>query len=493
VALRRLARDVAVYGSGDVVLRIATVVAIPIYTRAFTAEEYGVWNFVATAALLASAVVILGGDSAYAREYFAARSDDERRLVTSTWIAFLAVWSCGVVAVALPFSGVFSELAFETGNRDTLFALALATVPVTIVSALLGQALRNQFRAGTFAVLNAVTAVLSIGLGLVCALALDLGITGIVLGTLLGVLAVLPFRVWAVRTLLAPVFSRAVLRRLLTFGVPLVPGSIAAWVLLVSDRIVLGELSTLEELGLYSVAAGVAAALLLVVGAFGQAWSPIAIQAHETDPDGAAELFGRVLTYILVGFGTLCVLLATFAEEILQLAAPPEYHAAAAAIGPLGLGAVAYASTQVTAAGISLARRTTWIAGLATAAAALNLGLNLALVPSYGMLGSAWATAAAYGFLTLGYLVVSQRLQPARYEVRRSLTVAAATIAFTVGARYLPDPSAAAETALKVAYLVAFVVVLFALGSLDRRELDAGRIALRGLRLGLGLGGRGAA
>jgi hypothetical protein len=82
----------------------------------------------------------------------------------------------------------------------------------------------QQFRATAFAVLNVVTALLTVGLGLyaVC-VALDMGVAGLFAGALAAVLLMLPVRLYAIRNLLRPAFSPRLLRGLLAFGVPLVP------------------------------------------------------------------------------------------------------------------------------------------------------------------------------------------------------------------------------------------------------------------------------
>ena len=70
--LGRLSRDFVVYGLGEVFVKAFGLISIPIYTRAFDPNQYGVLAFVSTIAGLVSSVLILGGDSAYARFFFEA-------------------------------------------------------------------------------------------------------------------------------------------------------------------------------------------------------------------------------------------------------------------------------------------------------------------------------------------------------------------------------------------------------------------------------------
>ena len=415
----RVFRDTLIYGVGDVIVRAAAVITIPVYTRIFSPEEFGTLSFVLTAALLLSAVVIVGGDSAYARYFFATDEHRARSVLTTTWFSFLTLEATLVAALLLPFTDEFSRWSFGTDEDASLFAIALVTTPVLLLATMCGQTLRNEFRPVAFAAQNVVMFAVGVGAGLVLVLGFDRGLEGVLVGTLIGVLAVLPLRLWSVRGYATRAFSRELLGKLLRFGLPLVPGSVAFWTMLVSDRLILGKLGTLSDLGLYAVASGVAAALLFANAAFGQAWSPHAMHEYERDPVAAPAFYARVLTYLLVSFGALTVVVCAFAPEIVGVLADSSYASAARAVPALALGAWAYVTTNVTALGLALAYRTSLLPLVAVGGAILNVVLNVALVPRYGMLGSAWATAVAYAAVTVSYALVSQRYVRIPYDLRR--------------------------------------------------------------------------
>lgn len=472
-SFRAVLKDTFVYGIGDVLIRGTAFLTVPIYTRLLAPDEYGRWTFVLASVAVVSGMLALGGDSAYARYFFEAKDAEGRRLVTTTWLSFLAAWSVLVVLVAIPFSGSFSDWSFDTDTYAILFALALAAAPLTLMSSMLGQALRNEFRAKAYTVVNVGSTLLVIGLGVAGALIAARPLVGILAGGLIGTAVSLPVRIWLVRHLFGRRFSPTLLRRLLAFGVPLVPASLSWWVISTSDMIVLGKLSTLSEAGLYAVALGIASVLALFVTALGLAWSPHALQAYEERREDAPAFFGRMATYIVVGFGALSVLVATFAREALMVLSTPTFYGAALAVGPLALGFVASAAMQVTSAGISLRKKTYWFLVFSTAAAALNLGLNILLVPHWGMLASAWAACASYMFLTVGYALIGQRLWAIEYQYRRLLTAALLTFGFIVGVRLLPDLTLAASIVMKAGYALAYVALLVVLKVVGPKELAA--------------------
>jgi O-antigen/teichoic acid export membrane protein len=479
VSIRGFARDVAVYGSGDLVLRVAGLLTLPIYARILAPGQFGVWNFLVTIMFLLNGFVLLGGDAALARFHFAAANRSEQQVLTTTTFLFVGLTGFVLAASLVPFSGAFSTWTFGGPQYAILFTLVLLAAPTVALNTIAGQALRNQFRAGTFVALNVAAALVTVGVSLALLLLRDLGVTALVAGALAGSLAVLPFRLWAIRGLLRPTFSATVLRRVLVFGVPLMPAAIAEWTLSVSDRLVLGTLAGFHELGLYTVAANVVSIITFLLAPLANAWAPHAMRAYEREPGYAAAFYGRVMTYILVGFGFLAVFVTAFAPEILRLLAPPEFLAAEFAVAPLALAAVAFATTPITSVAIGLRHRTVYIAGLVGFVAAVNVVLNVLFVPQYGMRASAWATAACAVLLTLSYLLVSQRLWPVSYEWRRVAAIAAATVVFTLAARYLPSVGVLMAVPMKMAYCALFLAALISLRAVDQRERTVLQVMLR--------------
>lgn len=473
MSLKQLAKEVAIYGAGDVLLRATAFITMPIYTRIFSVDDYGILNFVLTITGLLGAVLILGGDSAYARYFFEAKEHEQRQIVTSSWFGFLALWSCAVIAIFVPLAGFFSQWSFGSAEEGRFFAIALVTAPVVLINQLCGQALRNQFRARLFTVLNVTTTLLTIGISLYAVTRLQMGLAGVLMGTLAAAILVLPVRIFTVRDLLRPVFSLTVVLEMLAFGLPLVPASLAIWVFMSSDRILLGKMSTLDQLGLFAVATSVASILVLINGAISQAWSPHAYHVFETQPEQARVFYGQVMTYLLIGFGILVVGVTAFSGVLLRVLAAPAFAPSALAVGPMALGIMANATVNITALGISLVKKTKYLAIATWIAAGVNVVLNLVLIPRWGMLGSSWAMAVTYACLSAAYLVIGQRLWPVRYEKRRSLTVVALTVLFTAGVMALPSLPPVEGIVLKAAYCLAFVLTLVVARVIDRREFEA--------------------
>lgn len=472
--LRSLSRDFLVYGLGDAVVKASGLITLPIFTRLFTPGEYGVWNLTMTIAGFLSGTLALGGTSAYARFYFEAKTVEKKQDVASTWLIFLLIWSLFIALLSIPLSQHFSEWTLGTPRYKTIFMLSLLTVPILMINIHLGQMLRNQFLAGRFSLLNILSTLLSVLLSLYAIITLHLGLIGLAGGVLIASSVMVPIRLWSVRKMLKPSFSVEILKKMLSYGLPLVPMSIAYWIFGTSDRIVLGRLSTPEQLGLYGVANNLTAGLIFLSGSLGQAWSPHAIEVYEDHPQHAPSFFNAIFVSLLGGFGILCIALTLFSREILFLLSTPPFYGAAAAIGPLALGVLGLASTHVTALVISLKKQTHRFVLISWIAAFLNIFLNILLVPRWGMIASSWTTAASCLFLTLAYGRISQKLYPIPYQGRRIFVFTMITLTFTAGTPYLMTHNLFLTLFIKVISLLGYIGLIFSLKFLKPQALKSG-------------------
>ncbi|RMF08923.1 MAG: hypothetical protein D6763_08890 [Alphaproteobacteria bacterium] len=471
-SIRSIFKDFLLYGGSDFAARLLGFVTLPIYTRVFSAGEYGMMSFMFSVTLLLASIVTIGGDQLYVRFYFEAADDRERATITPTWILFIAAWGAAVTTLVLPWSESFAMWSFGRADYDTLIMIAVLGVPLSVLNRVCGHVLRARFRPGLGAVLNLATAVLSVVLGLVGAVPLGLGLVGIFGGVLVAELLMLPLRLWSIRSLLALSFSFTFLRRALAFGFPLVPTLLAIWVFTMSDRVMLSQLASFEDVGRYGVAAALVSIISLANLALTQALGPHAMSAYESTPAQAAVLYGRVLTYVLAGFGILCVVVTAFGAEIIMILTTAEFHAGAQAVGPLALGLVAYATTQITSLGAIVVKKTRYLALCSFLAAMANVAFNFFLIPRFGMMGAAWATMAAYVLLTLSYMIVSQRLFAIAYETQRALTAIGLVVVFTLAVPQLPTLEPVPLIFSKIGLVGVFFVLLFVLRILDWRTLS---------------------
>lgn len=467
--LKRLGKHSAIYGLGGLVSRILAVLLLPLYTHYLSPADYGQIETLVALVTVLTIILRFGISSAFFRFYFDADDPASRRVVlrTSFWftMAMATVGLALVVALAAP----ISQLLFDdTGAADLVRASAVALWAQMNYEQLTAL-FRVEERSVAFVLASLTNILLTVGATVLLVVVLDRGPLGVIVGnftgTLLVYLALLGYR----REQLGLQLDRPLLREMNRFGMPLVPSALLLWVTNFSDRFFLVKLDGTAEVGIYSVGVRIASAMVLVLTAFRLAWPAFAFSIR--DDSEAKRTYAWVLTYLVALATWVAAALTLLSPWLVDWLAAPQFASAARVVGPLAFAAVALGGYIVISIGIGRTRRTQFNWVITGAAAVVNVALNLALIPPYGMMGAAVATVAAYAVMFGGMAWWSQRVYPVPYQWRRVLTAAAAGVALAVTGKQVGGGLPVAVL-LSVAYPLALVPLRFYL-PVERRAIGA--------------------
>ncbi len=464
--LRSLLGDSLVYGASISALPVMLVLVTPILTRRLQPAGFGTVDVLAGLVSLASLVTMLGMDNAVARSYFDYGFAEERQLVIRTALVLVFVVSC---AAALAVAGGFGLLRLVTRGHAfgtvVSVAAAFATMPLANAQAISRLALLLPRRRSCYLVAALLQALVSGGaaVGLVLA---GIGPAGYFAGLALGSLAALTFTVPTGRfvTRGAAWLDRTELRQMIAYGLPLVPAAVAVWVVFAVDRALVASIRGFSAAGLYGLGAKVTSPMMLATSAFAVAWGPF-ILGQSTERQ--RELRARALTAVVAGTGAIMLVVVVFAPQLVRLLGGPRFHASTRAVPGVALGWLGWAAATVLATEFAISRRTRVI-GLATAGTAVvNVLLNLALIPPFGFVASAWTTAGSFFLLAAVYWIVEGRSGRAPYRYGR---LAAVTATLGAGALAVLLPGTSGGLAAKAAVCAVTVVGLAALAATDRER-----------------------
>lgn len=468
-------------------MRYTGLILLPIYTKfAFTPGQYGVLESVNNLGTLLLAVAMLGLDGAVPLLYFEADDLQRRKQIITLWVGASVLLSA-VVTTLLMFASVWLALAASgSAENADLFKLGVAVLPFTILQTVFSQVLRLTFRPRSYAILNFSLTTLVAVASILLVLYAGLGLSGALWGVLIGTAAVTVFSAWTVRDsvdLSTLKQSGPLLRRLLQLGLPLVPASVALWVISFSNTYFIIQLLGPAEAGVFRAGARLAALLGLGVWAFQLAWGPFSLSiAREED---AHRTYARVATLFTAGAVGGAVLLSAFAPVLLLLFTSSSYVAAASVIGLLSLAAAALGAYYLVATGVNLAQRTGQIAWTTLVAAGTNLALNALLIPLWGIVGAGLAALAANLTSTILVYTMSQRYYPLPYEAGKIATtwlVGSACVAAAGVFNAVAAPGLLMTLVLAVLLTVVYAAALFAARVVTVRDLRV----LRQVTLGPG-------
>jgi O-antigen/teichoic acid export membrane protein len=472
--LKRLGRHSLVYGVGGLVSRILAVLLLPLYTHYLTPANYGAIETLVALTTVLVIVLRAGISSAFFRFYFDAHTPEERVVVVRT-----SFWFTMTMATA----GLIAGLALADPIAHTLNGMTPGLVRAAFIGLWaqmnyeqLTSLFRVEERSVQFALASLANVVLTVAATILLVAVWHKGAVGVLVGNFTGTLSVYVVLLAYRRYQLGLTFDRGLFREMNRFGMPLVPAGLALWAINFIDRLFLNTISGPAETGRYSIGVRISSVIVFLFIAFRTAWPAFAYSIE--DDSEARRTYGFVLTYLLFACCWLTVMLGLLAPWIVRVLTTPHFYSGSRVVSILCFASTAYAAYTVMAIGIGRVRKTqfNWI--ITGAAAALNIALNFALIPPWGMMGAAISTVVAYTLMFLLMTWNAQRLYPVPYQWRRVATLVAAAVALTVVGK-------AAHAPLPVAAVLAAVypLVLLPLGfylPAERRRLR--RLVVTGLR-----------
>ncbi len=415
--LKKLGKDAVIYGGADFIFKAIAFAILPVYVRFFSITDFGLMSLLSVTAGLVGMLVNLGVTSAVQRFYWdPATTPENQPVIVSTGLVQLTGIGFMTLALAAISIHAAGQVIYERyGIEWKLALLAVCTVlPDQIVQYAL-DTIRLHFTPVKFFLISFSKNLLGVLIGLWLIIVLKKGLYGYFEGTLFASISTVPLALWFIRKDLVFRFDMSVFRKIFSYGYPFIFAGIAYWVFGSMDRWMLAELGNTREVGLYSVAFKIATIVTFVTAAFSQAWSPHTIKMMRDDPD-YRKTFSRIFSLWYFLLAMIGLLISLFSREILMLLTPQDYWGAASVLAAVAMGLVLLGTTQITALGISIEKKTSLLTHGAWLTACVNLGLNYVLIPSFGALGSAWATLISYALLTSFFLYWTQRLHPIPLE-----------------------------------------------------------------------------
>lgn len=484
------ATDIVIFGLGSAIPQALGFLLIPIYTRELTPSEFGVMALLTTVMSMSATLFQLALDGALLRSYFDYDTEQERQTVFGT--AFLLVLSSVTVAISLAFvlDSWLSEVIFETQGYAPHLLVVIATAGVTILSGLPLILYRARRLVARYSVIQAFLFLLRLGLIIHFVVVRKWGVWGVVVGGFWSTVVGTGFLYLLLLGQLKLRFSWYEAKRMLFYGLPLVPGRVMFALLLTADRYFLEHYSTLATVGIYALGLKFGFIIqVMLVQPFKFVWPVMAFSVK--DKGYAKAYYARILTYYLyVGF-FLTLIISLTVRDVLKWVTDPSYWEAYRVVPMICLGLLLFGAQKLIDVGIFIQRKTKNIPLITGVGLLVNLALNWILVPHWAAMGAAIANIVSYAAMSGVTYWISRRLLPVNYEWGRIIKmVAVAVVLYFVGVSVSLD-EIYSDLVVKILLAITFPVLIGLLGfyrSEERRQLRLACVKLRSRfaqRLGL--------
>jgi O-antigen/teichoic acid export membrane protein len=433
----RALRDFATYLPTQAIPALAGFLVLPVLARKLAPTELGVLAICQTLVTLGWTIIASWLAVAIIRELPAHR-------VRGDLTGFARALRRSLLGVAAAFA-VFTGVVFGVGQLTS----AVGDNALLVVAATAGLVLQNiavsvfaaSLRPRAYAVVDVSARLGGAGLGV------GLVFAGYKVEGYLAGLAVASLAIGAIGVVAGwprgGTDSNVSIGPWLRYGIPASAGAIATWFLAFVDRYILAFLKDAGSVGVYTVSSVIGdRAVAIPVMAFFTAAAPLLVTAYEKHGRDEVERLMTAYTRIALLIGLPCIaFVAVAASDLVWILTGKYDYARDAGVAPIVAGgAFLFALAFVAGTGLVIAKRTRPLIAASGIALVVNVGLNFALIPPFGLKGAAAATPVSMAVYLAGVYWSARRHARWQFPVATLARASAAAIAGSlVAIEAMPD------------------------------------------------------
>ncbi len=438
--LKKLASQTAIYGLSSVVGRLLNYLLVPLYTRYFIPEEYGVVTELYAYVAFLVIVLTYGLETAFFRF---SQKENNNRIVYSTSLISLIFTSLLFICFMFSFSENISALIGYSTNQEYVKWFALI-IGLDAISSISFAKLRAQNKATRFALIRLVNIFINIGLNLFfiiyCPYVIEndlqsLNFVNSVYSQSVGVgyifIANLIASVVTIFMLLPEminsvwIFDKKLWKKMMIYASPLLLAGLAGMTNETIDRILLKYLlpeniNSAREIGLYGAFYKLSVIMILFIQTFRFAAEPFFFSQERQV--NAKKIYADVMKFFVIVLAFIFLLVTTFYNFFINFLGS-DYHdergflvVSILLLANLFLGIYYNLSIWY-----KLTEKTIYGAGLAVFGATITVILNFILIPYIGFVGSAVATLICYFSMMIASFILARKHYPIPYNFSRIL------------------------------------------------------------------------
>lgn len=387
-------KQISAFSVGPIGGAVLSLITLPLVTWLYSVEDVGRIAMLQVMSSFCILLFSLGLDQAYVREYH--EVEEKPALLKAALLPGFLLLVVGLL-VCLSLPGFISKNLFSVDSMQISLLVALCFISA-FISRFLSLILRMQEKGLAFSMSQVFPRFFFLVIiGVYYLFSFGFDFLHLVFAHVLSILAIAIIYSWNTRDEWMAAFGQKIdiakLKAMLHFGMPLIMGGAALWGLTTMDRLFLRNLSSFEELGIYSVASSFAGVAIIFQSIFSTVWAPT---VYKWAAEGInTEKIDQVSEFVLIVVVLLFVLAGLFSWIVPWLLPEKygqvEYILVACMVYPL-----LYTLSETTAVGLGVMRKSSYSMLASLVALFFNLLGSYFLIPGYGAAGAAVSTALAF-------------------------------------------------------------------------------------------------
>lgn len=399
-----LLKSISAYTAVNIFGTALPYILLPILTKYLSPAEFGVLSNIQAIFYLVIPLVGINIAAAVSRQYVKKEIDFKAYVGTSTILITVAFVI--LMAVVLIFGQAISakiQIPYYYLCSIVLLGFVHNLVEVLLAIWRMGDRLKK------FAYFKVARGVFELLFSILAVVILKYGWQGrylvILLNTILFAVVAMPFLKKQINFKYVKTYAKHFLR----YGSLLIPHSISGLLITHSDKFMITDIINLENNGIYSVAVQIGMVIALLQNSVNQAWVPWFFKKMEVGGnDNKFSIVKFTYGYMLFLFIALAVL--WLCTPLIYKFIGTDFIDGKGLVLIVGLSFVLNGIYKMFANYLFYNERTLALSITTVLAAALNIGLNVWLIPTKGLVGAAYASLISLGAQMLVVAIIAIKM-----------------------------------------------------------------------------------
>ncbi|HCS93968.1 MAG TPA: polysaccharide biosynthesis protein [Bavariicoccus seileri] len=394
------------FSAGPIIGAFISFFTVPVTTFFIVPEEFGKASMFTLVQSLVMTFIYLGVDQSFTREY---NYFKDKKILLQNAILLPLFFSILMATIISLNSSWFSQLLFDSPNYGYLANLFSLMIIFSVFERFLLLTIRMEEKAVEYSFFNVFLKVVVFFTTIVLVFLGERSFLTIVYSAVFGQIIgdiVLILRNREFLKITNSYIDRDLIVKMLKFGLPLIIAASVNNLLNTSGRFFLRGLSTYHDLGIYTAAIKIANILQIFQSAFTSFWVPTAYRWNKENKKIKHFSYISDMVLLIMTLGFFFIL---FFKKYIVLILSSQYADAQYVAGLVALSPILYTLSETTTLGIVFSGRSYYNIWVSILSLIPSVCLNILLVPKFGTIGSAIATATAYMIFCFARTYFSRR------------------------------------------------------------------------------------
>jgi O-antigen/teichoic acid export membrane protein len=320
------AKNSVYYSIGSIARALTSFLLLPVYANILGASQYGVLNLLQTFSAIVAPIMTLVVEKSIYRLYFDYKTDEEKKVFLSTVFWSINVTSIVVMVICMLLG---KTLAGYLGGVDVLTIL-YPVIIYTYLSALITYCQiiqQTQQEGGRYLI---VAMLMLVGYNVLALLFLFYWTPTYkaeVYATLISYSLVFIVAFLFIRKRITFRFNVSILKKVLSFTIPLFFMSMFSWLLSASDRLFIANYQSTSDVGLYSMAFKMCSMGVMLAASLKGAFDPFFFNISNREDETAAKARIKPVNDTLIFLTSMLFLVVVLLGKFfVELFLKSEYH-----------------------------------------------------------------------------------------------------------------------------------------------------------------------